>query len=207
MKFEFIGRLAGAVALTISLAGCMDMTSEIDIQSETSGVSTTTMTMGAEFYPMIKQMRDAALKAGASADESETDFCVDEGDVLVENENGSATCTTVKQGTFDALQVGDDPVKDASFTVVSPGVVRVAFKTEGMASDLGDGEDAQTMAMMKAYFEGHNATLRIKGKKITDTNMTRSGDGKSAEIVIPFTTLLDGTASLPDELFAVVDTR
>jgi hypothetical protein len=34
--------------------------------------------------------------------------------------------------------------------------------------------------------------------------MTLAGDGKSAEQVIPFLDLINGTAELPDELYAVV---
>ena len=60
--------------------------------------------------------------------------------------------------------------------------------------------------MMKTYFEGHTITIRIKGKKVLETNMTKVGDN-AAETVIQFTDLLDGKADLPDELFAVVDTR
>jgi hypothetical protein len=59
---------------------------------------------------------------------------------------------------------------------------------------------------MKTYFEGHTATIRIKGKRITETNMNKVADN-TAEMVLNFTELLDGTANLPEELFAVVDTR
>lgn len=212
MKLTLIARLAGVVAITAALAGCMDVTSEIDVQSETTGKATTTMTMGAEFYPMIKQMQEAA-KASAQADKSaapadaSSSFCAEEGDKLTENADGSATCVTVKEGVLAELTKSDGPDQDAVFTVVSPGVVKVAFKTDEMTSQVTKDQDAQTQAMMKAYFEGHNATIRIKGKKITDTNLTLSSDGTSAEIVIPFTQLLDGTAKLPAELYAVVDTN
>jgi len=209
MKLNTIARLAGVLALTAALAGCMDVTAEIDVTSETTGKATTVMTMGAEFYPMIKQMQESA-KAG-SGDQASTenvDFCNDEGDVLTENADGSATCTSVKEGNLtDITSDTDGPDKDTVFTVVSPGVVRVAFKTSGMKSQVTQGEeDPQTAAMLKAYFEGHNATIRIKGKKIIETNMDAAADG-AVEKVIPFTTLLDGSADLPEELYAVVDTR
>jgi hypothetical protein len=208
MNTPIIGRLAGALALTLALAGCVDMTSELEIKSDSAVKATTITTMGAEFYPMIKAMKDTGGKtAEASADDS--DFCTTEGAQQVENQDGSATCTEVYEGPFDGVTGSNDAMEDATFTVVSPGVVRVSFKTEGMASDLTDGQesDPQAMAMMKAYFEGHSATLRVKGKKITDTNLTPGADGTSAEVVIPFTSLLDGTADLPDEYYAVVDTN
>ncbi len=210
MTLKTIARLAGVLMLGAGLAGCMDVTAEIDVTSETTGKATTTMTMGAEFYPMIKQMQEAAEAGGeddtASAD---TDFCQEEGDVLTENADGSATCTSVKEGTLAEITAdGDGPNEDTTFTVVSPGVVRVAFKTDEMKNQVTQGEeqDAQTAAMMKAYFEGHSVTIRIKGKRIVETNMTKVGDN-AAETVIPFTDLLDGNVDLPDEMFAVVDTN
>lgn len=206
MTLKTFARLAGVLMLGAGLAGCMDVTAEIDVTSETTGKATTIMTVGAEFYPMIKQMQEAG---GEDADASaSTDFCGDEGDVLTENADGSATCTSVKEGTLADITADDDgPNEDTTFTVVSPGVVRVAFKTDEMKSQVTQGEtDAQTMAMMKAYFEGHNATIRIKGKRIVETNMTKVGDNV-AEQVIPFTDLFEGKTDLPDELYAVVDTN
>ncbi len=202
MSLKTFARLAGALALTAGLAGCIDMTAEIEVQSETTGKATTTMVMGADFYPMLKQMADAGGKEAKPGD----GFCEEAGDVLTETADGGATCTTVKEGELASLTADNGPNKDASFTVVSPGVVRVAFKTEGMSSEITEGQDEQTAAMMKAYFEGHTATIRIKGKKIIETNMTQVGDN-TAELVIPFTDLLNGTANLPAEVFAVVDTR
>lgn len=207
MTLKTVSRLAGIVLLSAGLAGCMDVTAEIDVQSETTGKTTTVMTVGSEFYPMIKQMADAG---GEGADSSDA-FCKEEGDVLTENADGSATCTSIKEGDLATLTADDDgPNSDTSITVVSPGVVRVAFKTNEMTSQISEGaggaEDAQAKAMMKTYFEGHTATIRIKGKRITETNMNKVGDN-TAEMVLNFTELLDGTANLPEELFAVVDTR
>lgn len=213
MKFSAIAKLAAVVALTGALAGCMDVSTELDIQSETTGKATTSVTIGKEFYPMIKQMAEAAKASGstdtaAASSDPTSDFCKEEGDVLVENADGSGTCTSVKEGEFAALsEGGNGPNEDAAFTVVSPGVVKVSFKTDQMTSQVTEGQDAQQMAMMKTYFDGHNATIRIKGKKVTDTNMTLSSDGTAAEIVIPFSSLFDGSAKLPPELYAVVDTN
>lgn len=219
-SLKIIGRVVGIAALTAALAGCMDVTGEIDVQSETTGTATSIITMGAEFYPMIKQMQEAAKAGGdTAAMSSEDNFCKEEGDVLVENADGSATCTSVKEGELASLAGGSGPNGDAKITVVSPGVVRIAYSTEQMSTQLAEGpgggeapaagtpEDAQTKAMLAAYFTGHNATLRIKGKKVIDTNMTLSADGTAAEIIIPFTDLISGTTDLPAELYAVVDTN
>ena len=205
MTLNAISRLAGILLLSAGLAGCIDMTAEVEVLSETTGKSTTTMTMGADFYPMLKQMAES----GGEDAKKEDGFCQEEGDVLTENADGGATCTTVKEGELASLTESDGPSEDATFTVVSPGVVRVVFKTEEMSSQISEGaggDDPQAAAMMKTYFEGHTATIRIKGKRITDTNMTKVGDN-AAEVVLSFTELLDGTAKLPPEFFAVVDTN
>lgn len=215
MNFKILGRLAGVLAITAGLAGCMDVNAEIEVLTATTGKATTSMTIGADFYPMLKQM----AAAGGEQAKSDDQFCTDEGEQLTENADGSATCLTVKEGELATLTTDDDgPSDDATFTEVSPGVIRVAFKTSEMKSQVAEGaggggtdansaETAQAMAMIKPYFEGHKISITVKGKKITDTNMTLAGDGRSATTEIPFNDLLDGKATVPDELYAVVDTN
>lgn len=195
MSLNILGRLAGALALTIGLAGCMDVTMEIDVQTETTGKATTTSVMTADIYSMVK--------AGAGSDDSSSEgFCEEEGATLTENADGSATCVLVVEGELAKLNQSDDD-SGAKFEVVSPGVVKVSFTTEDMKGELGTEEqDAQTKAMMEQFFEGHSITIRIKGKEVIDTNMTKNGN--TAEIVIPFMDLINGTAKLPPELYATV---
>lgn len=199
MKLQFLGRLAGVLALTAGLAGCIDITMDIDVKSDTEAKATTTSTMGADIYSMAK--------AGATGEDSTQDgFCEEEGAQLTENADGSATCVQVVEGKFADLGLGED--NSASFTVVSPGVVRVAFKTEDMKGELGtEGQDEETKKMMESFFEGHAITIRIRGREVIETNMTLAGDKKSAETVIPFMDLINGTLELPEELFAVVKTN
>ena len=195
MSLNILGRLAGALALTIGLAGCMDVTMEIDVQTETTGKATTTSVMGADIYSMVK--------AGAGSEDSSSEgFCEEKGATLTENADGSATCVLVVEGKLSELNESDDD-SGAKFEVVSPGVVKVSFTTEDMKGELGTEEqDAQTKAMMEQFFEGHSITIRIKGKEVIDTNMTKNGN--TAEIVIPFMDLINGTAKLPPELYATV---
>lgn len=203
MNLNAIGRLAGALVLTAGLAGCMDVTMEVEILSETAGKTTTTSVMGADFYAMAKAGM-AQAEAGAATESS--GFCEEEGSTLTENADGSATCVLVVEGDFAALAKDDDGVK---FEVVSPGVVKVSFSTESMKGEMGaeEAQDEETKAMMQAFFEGHSVTIRIVGKEVVETNMTKSEDGVSAEIVIPFLDLLNGTTNLPTELFATVRTN
>jgi|GEM_PF-530187 len=216
MRLGMICRAAGALVLGLSLAGCIDVTMDVKVKSETEAQGTMTQVISAQFYPMIKASAtsDDASKAGDS-------FCKKEdGGVLVENADGSATCTLTKSGKFADLAF-DDGKEQVKFTSAGPGLVRVSFPTEefqkgldaaakpGGASDASD--DAQTKAAaeqmkvaMGAYFAGHFLTIRIEGGEITDSNMTIAADKQSAEDKIAFTDILAGTAKLPPELYAVV---
>jgi molybdopterin-binding protein len=201
MKYSLIGRIAGVVVLTMGLAACVDMTEEVAVTSDTTAKATMTMVMGADIYAMMKS-------APSKNEQGEQDkFCGKDGETLAENADGSATCTSISEGTFDQLKFDEGDSK-AVFATVSPGVIRVSFPTKGMAGELGkDNSDPQTAAMMKQMFEGHFVTLRISGKQITDSNLTISDDKASAEIKIPFLDLIGGTAKLPEEIYAVVDTN
>jgi hypothetical protein len=201
MNLKYFGQLAGAVALTVGLAGCMDVTMDVAIQSETTGKATTTMTMGADFYAMAK--------AGMASENAEGGFCEEEGAVLTENPDGSATCTMVSEGTFDQLKTGGEGDDGAKFEVVGPGLVKATFSTAEMSGEVGGGEeqDEETKAMMQAFFEGHFVTLKVSGNEIVETNMTIADDKKSAEQKMPFLELINNTANLPAELYAIVKTN
>ena len=198
MKFAIFGRIAGVLMLTVSLAACVDMTEEVNVTSDTTAKTTMTMTMGSDIYAMVKS------SGGGSGDDK---FCGKDGEKLTENADGTATCTMEEEGKFADLKFEEGDSKP-TFTVVSPGVVKVSLPTAGMAGSLGkDGGDPKQAAMMQKMFDGHFVTLRISGKSISDTNMTLSDDKTAAEIKIPFLDLINGTAKLPEELFAVVQTN
>jgi hypothetical protein len=210
MNFKIIGQLAGALVLTAGLAGCIDVTMDVEVQNDTTGKATTTMVMGADFYAMAKAGMANPPAEGEAAPANDG-FCEEEGALLTENPDGSATCTMVVEGAFADL-FKDDSGNDggeAKFEVVSPGVVKVSFPTADMLGDeMGtEAQDEQTKAMMAALFEGKTVTLRVHGKQITESNMTISPDKTSAEIVIPFLDLINGTANLPAELTATVNTN
>lgn len=199
MNFKIIGQLAGAALLTVGLAGCMDVSMDVEIQSETTGKATTTMIMGADFYAMAK--------SGMAQEGAEGGFCDEPGADLTENEDGSATCVIVSEGTFDELKTGDSD-DGATFEVVGPNLVKATFSTAEMTGELGgEGQDDETKAMVQAFFEGRFVTLRVSGAEIVESNMPIAEDKASAEQKIPFLDLINGTADLPDELFAVVRTN
>jgi hypothetical protein len=210
MNFKIIGQLAGVLVLSIGLAGCIDVAMDVEILNDTNGRATTTMVMGADFYAMAKAGMAAPPAEGQTAPANEG-FCQEEGSVLTENADGSATCTMTTEGPFADLLKGDGGTdqNDARFEVLSPGVVKISLPTADMLGDeLGtEAQDEQTKAMMAALFEGKTITIRVRGKQITESNMTISPDKTSAEMVIPFLDLINGTASLPAELTATVNTN
>jgi hypothetical protein len=195
MNFTPIGKIAGVLALTIGLAGCVDMTQDILITSDTTAKATVTTTMSADIYPMIK--------AGAAGDDAEP-FCAEEGSSLTENADGSATCVMVSEGAFDELKFDeDDSSSKPVFTTNPDGTVRVAVQTKGMIGDLGAEQDEQTKAMLQQMFQDRYLTLRFGGSEVVETNMDDLGDGY-AEKKMPFLDLINGTIELPEELYAVV---
>lgn len=195
MNFISIGKIAGVLALSIGLAGCVDMTQDIFITSDTTATATVTTTMSADIYPMIK--------AGAAGEDAEP-FCAEEGSTLTENADGSATCVMVSEGAFADLKFDeDDSSSKPTFTTNPDGTVRVAVQTEGMIGDLGAEQDEQTKAMLQQMFQDRFLTLRFGGSEVVETNMDDVGDGY-AEKKMPFLDLINGTIELPEELYAVV---
>lgn len=191
MTIHLFGKIAGALALTLSLAGCLDMTNDIYVTSSTTARATITSTMGAEIYGMVKS---------GAGDEP---FCAEDGSTLTENADGSATCVVVSEGNFADLDF-DEGGSKPMFTSNPDGTVRIALPTKDMMSGLGD-DDPQTAAMLKQMFEGRYLTIRFGGSQIVDSNMDRAPDsGQYVESKISFIELLDGTAQLPEELYAVV---
>jgi hypothetical protein len=197
MTFGFVTRLAGAAGLTLALAGCIDATVDIEVLSETTARATMTQVMGADFYAMVKMSAEEMESEDADA------FCA-EGE-LTEHEDGSATCVVTEEGTFAELIAGMESEEGGmTFTAAGPGLVRVAFDTTDMAEEVSGEEemDAETKQMMEAFFTGHNITIKVSGREVVETNM-ESVDG-GAQKVIPLLDLINGTADLPDELYAVV---
>ncbi|MEO7222600.1 MAG: hypothetical protein ABIY37_09010 [Devosia sp.] len=194
MKFTTLAKIAGALALTMGLAGCIDMTNDIYVTSSTTAKATITSTMTADIYSMVK----------AGGNQGDDPFCKGEGETLTENEDGSGTCVAISEGDFADLKFDDGGSKPV-ITTNDDGTVKIAIATKDMMGDLGADDDPETAAMMKQMFEGHFLTIRFGGAEIIDSNMEAAADSDEyVEIKIPFLGLLDGTAELPEELYAVI---
>ncbi|MFD1253774.1 hypothetical protein DEVEQU_00512 [Devosia equisanguinis] len=196
MSLNLFGKLASVAAIALGVSACVDVNIDVAVTSTTTARATMTQVMTADLYAMVKMGEE-------SGESSEAGFC-DEG-TLTENADGTATCTMVEEGPFASLDMGSGE-GGMSFTDIGNGLVRVALPTVAMKKELGADEemDEETKQMVLAFFEGHSITLTISGAEVTDTNMTRAADGKSASQVIPMLDLINGTVDLPDELFAVV---
>ncbi len=193
MNFAMIGRIGGALALMLGLAGCIDMTSDVYITSSTTAKARVTSTMSAEIYAMVK--------ANADSDEP---FCSEDGASLTENADGSATCVAVSEGTFAELQF-DDGGNEPVFTTNPDGTVRIVIATKDMIGDLGADDDPQTAEMLKSLFDGHFLTIRFGGAQIVDSNMPPAPDSANyVESRLPFLGLMNGSLELPDEFYVVV---
>ncbi|MCD7058532.1 hypothetical protein [Pelagibacterium xiamenense] len=195
MNFAPIARLGGAVAVTLGLAACMDVTMDLEVLSETDGRATMTTSVSNDVYTMIEQQ----------ADEGGDEFCPD-GEVVA----GDATteCIVTSEGAFDELDLGDGEDGGPRIEAIGNGQVRVSLPTgelnEEISQGMGEEQDAEMMAMVSAMFEGHYITFNVSGGEIVDTNMDLAEDGMAASYQIPFADLMQGTLELPDELYAVV---
>jgi hypothetical protein len=194
MKFTTLAKVAGALAMTLGLAGCIDMTNDIYVTSSTTARATVTSTMSSDIYAMIK----------AGGNQGDDPFCLGEGETLTENEDGTGTCVTISEGEFADLKFDDSGSKPTIVTQ-DDGTVRIGIPTKDMVGDLGSGDDPETAAMLKQMFEGRFLTIRFGGAEILESNMEPAPDSDEyVEIKIPFLSLMDGTAELPEELYAVI---
>lgn len=184
-------RAAGAMVVAVGLAGCIDVTMELEVIDEETGRGTMTMVMDRQFYDM------------AEADGSES-FC-DDDDTLTVTET-EATCVSVTEGTFDELIESSDPDEPVPTVVAQgDGTVRVTFPTASLADEMAEDEmDAETLTMMQGFFAGKFMTLVASGGEVVDTNMTVAEDGMSASLQIPFLDMMTGEADVPDEAYAVL---
>lgn len=195
MHFTPIAKLGGAVALSLGLAGCMDVTMDIEILSETNATATMTTSMEADIYAMI----------AAQAEEGDEGFC-DEGELI---ESGTTVdCVVTSSGTFAELDFGDDQGGGPDIEAIGNGQVRVSFPTGDLAEQVAEGtggeQDPEMMAMLAQMFEGAFITMRVSGGAIVESNMEIAPDGQSASYQIPLTGVMTGELDLPEQIFAVV---
>lgn len=200
MILKISGKLAAMLLLGGALAGCIDADVDVVVTGVTTARATMTQTMGAEFYSMVKM--DAEQSAREEEPRADA-FC--EAGELEENADGTATCTIIEEGAFADLRMGNDE-PSIVFAAAGPGLVRVSLPTAELKAEIGADEvmDEETKKMVEAFFAGHTIMLRFSGAEVTETNMTLSADKTAAETTIKFLDLLQGTAELPDELFAIV---
>lgn len=218
MKLTSIARLAGVVLLTAGLAGCMDATLDFEVTSETEGKAVSTIVFDKAMLDMIKGMSAGATPPADGQAQIETpgtdDLCPDDAEKT--EADGKVTCVETKEGTFAELELGENG-DGPQITSAGPGLVRVAFPTKELAKQVDpsaaaggeagaapSAEDAQTKAMMAAFFEGHFIKIIVRGAEITETNMDLSEDSASAEKTIQWMDLINGTGDFPEELYAVV---
>jgi len=199
MKLGLAERCGGAAALALTLAGCVDVKLDVAVKDGDAVTGTMVQVMDGDTYTMFKS-------GGATG----KDFCMEAGASLEEKSDGSATCTIVRSGTWSNLVFDEDRHKETiSITPGDEGEVRVAFPVNEIVSALGNRQelDEQARSMLIAMFQGHTLTLSVSGAEITETNMQLEPDAHMAAEKIDFLDLLNGSANLPEEYYAVVKVK
>lgn len=183
-------KIAGVAVVAAGLAGCVDVTMELEAIDTETARGTFTMVMD-------KQMYDMAQAQGSE------EFCDPEAELIV----GDTTVTCIDE-TVGSYEDVIDAAEDEEAPTIVPqgdGTVRITFPTATLTDEFGAPSDPQELAMMTTMFEGKNLTLVASGGKVVDTNMDLAEDGMSASFSIPFVDLMSGTVELPAESYAVIE--
>jgi hypothetical protein len=201
MKLGWAKRAGCLAAVVLTLSGCVDVKLDVAVGENDVVTGTMTQVMDADTYAMFK--------AGAES-RNGRDFCMESGAELVENADGSATCTIVRTGSWSGLAFNEERHKETvSVSDEGNGLVRVAFPVSEMVNALSNKKqmDEQARSMLVAMFQGHTLTLTVGGGEIVKTNMDLQPGAASAEKKLDFLDLLNGAPNLPMEYYAVVKVK
>ncbi|WP_127145114.1 hypothetical protein [Pelagibacterium montanilacus] len=188
-----IAKMSGIALLTAGLAGCVDVSMDVEVLSQTEARGTMVTGMSPDMYAMMSM----------EGVESEA-FCED-GDIV--ETAAVVECRVVEEGSFEDLRFDEDGENRPVFEALGDGRIRVSFPTEGVADEVNDeagASDPEMAAMIATMFEGHFITLSVSGGEIVETNMETAEDGQSARFQIPLGGLVSGSVEIPAELYAVV---
>ena len=130
-------------------------------------------------------------------------FCSTGG--LLKRVDGGASCIEVSQGGFDEIALGALQ-QQLSFTPQGEGLVRIALPTQQLLDLVHPNMalDPEIEQSIPAMFANRKITIGFSGAEVTESNMTIAKDALSASQEISILGLIDGTAELPDEYYAVV---
>lgn len=185
-------KAVGALFIAGTLAGCVDVTMELEVLDESNGIGRTSIVMDRQFYDMAQQ-------------QGGDDFCDEDNGVLTLSDSASTCIVTINGGFDELFEANDDGSPVPTAVSAGPGLVRVAYPTGSMSDEFADTEDdPSSKAMLEQFFEGHTIILKVSGAQIVESNMEISADGKSASFTIPFLGLINGDFELPTETYAIV---
>lgn len=194
MTLSQIVRALGGLVLATALSGCFDVAVDVAILGADSAKVTTAFNFDKQTYDMMM------------AQGGQGDFCGTKSKVTVNADN--VTCVDVTEGDFATVfkPTGNGEPQPV-VTNVGPGLYKVTLPTGTISEQLsgqGISDDPKTAEVIKSMFAGRHIKVQISGGEIVDTNMTKSADGKSAGLDIPFEGLFDGSFKMPNESYAVV---
>ena len=130
-------------------------------------------------------------------------FCIN--GRMLKRVDGGATCMDSSEGAFADIALGDLE-QPLSFVPQADGTVRIGLPTEqlGRAISAAAALDPDSQSIIPALFQSRKIVIRFSGAEVIDTNMTLAKDAKSASQEIAILDLINGTAKLPEQLYAVV---
>lgn len=124
---------------------------------------------------------------------------------MLQRVDGGATCMDSSEGEFAELALGDLQ-QQMSFEAQADGMVRIALPTQQLrrAASAAAALDPESQTIIAALFHNRKIVIRFSGAEVGETNMTLAKDAQSASKEIAILDLINGTAELPEELYAVV---
>lgn len=201
-----ITRCGGVAALTLGLAGCVDVSMEVEVLGIDEARILTTTGMSRELYAMFSSLPG---DQEADGEDGGDDLCEDGETVETAT---TVDCVTVFEGSFAEIMTQLEETDSGSLVIEAIGnnQVRVSFPLDELTDEVVEGtggavdDDPQARAMIAAMFEGSTVSIVVSGGPILDTNMEIAPDGNSASYALSFTDILTGDPMLPDEFYAVV---
>ncbi|WP_289040374.1 hypothetical protein [uncultured Aliiroseovarius sp.] len=187
------------------LSACFDADLDFVVHDDENATMIANMKMGADFYGMIAATGEDPCEDG----------------VGTQNDDGSFNCLVEETDTIDSLiaemeeegqdaeeSSGVNPNQGVTIERLEGPFIKLTFDLVEMKETASDtGIEPSMMAMMLQEMKGHRIRMTITGEEIVETNGQLSNDGKTAEITIPLTAMLQSNDSLPDEFVTIVRTE
>ena len=178
----------------LTLSACLSVDANVDIAEDGSVNSQMVLTVSQDMIELIN------VDGGQN-------FCIEDGEVLSQNDRGYA-CTTTREAHVRDLIDGNfsfdvDPSNSNAastplkVTEIETGVLEIIIDLSPMMEDDTQQTEMQSeeiKEMVKAAMEGHAMTYRFTGIEVLETTGQISPDGRTASLSVPMGDFIDKTA-------------